>query len=167
MQTFMPCITFEKSAKVLDDQRLRKQLVECAQILSTLNRMRWDAQLASYVMVPPGEKLGWIHHPAVLMWKHNVGALVLYTGAISQECAVRGWRTIAANRVFHTFGTAASHSGASLPWWMGDERMHSSHRAVLLAKDPAHYCQFGWSEKPAERDENNRFPYFWPSKHNA
>lgn len=41
------------------------------------------------------------------------------------------------------------------PPWLGDDRVHSSHRANLLRKDFEHYSQFGWSEHPQEG-------YYWP-----
>lgn len=41
------------------------------------------------------------------------------------------------------------------PPWLGDERVHSSHRANLLRKKYAHYSQFGWKETPVKG-------YYWP-----
>lgn len=43
------------------------------------------------------------------------------------------------------------------PEWYGDDRLHSSHRAALLAKDLPFYSKFGWNEQPA-------LSYFWPKK---
>ena len=37
MQTFLPYSDFQKCAEVLDGKRLRKQIVECEQILNCLS----------------------------------------------------------------------------------------------------------------------------------
>jgi hypothetical protein len=49
-----------------------------------------------------------------------------------------------------------------LPPWFGNERLHSSHRAALLYKNPEWYGRFGWKEKPAVPDAKGRLPYYWP-----
>jgi hypothetical protein len=41
------------------------------------------------------------------------------------------------------------------PPWLGMPEFHASHRAALLAKKPAYYAQFGWTEEPS-------LEYFWP-----
>jgi len=42
-----------------------------------------------------------------------------------------------------------------LPAWLGDERVHASHRAALVGKDAAHYAsRFG--------NIDPDLPYFWP-----
>ena len=40
------------------------------------------------------------------------------------------------------------------PTWLGDNRVHSSHRANLLRKDPEHYNKYKWTEDPS-------IPYYW------
>ena len=62
MQTFLPYAGFADSAAVLDVPRLGKQRVETLQILRAL-------QFPDY---------GWRNHPAVLMWRGRVPALVSY-----------------------------------------------------------------------------------------
>jgi hypothetical protein len=42
-----------------------------------------------------------------------------------------------------------------MPSWLGDERVHSSHRSNLLRKRPEHYGLLGWTEGPD-------MPYHWP-----
>ena len=42
-----------------------------------------------------------------------------------------------------------------MPWWMGDPRLHDSHKSNLLRKYPEYYRQFGW-------DVPEDLPYFWP-----
>ena len=41
-----------------------------------------------------------------------------------------------------------------LPPWIGDERLHSSHRSNLLRKDEKFYSQFNWTEP-------HDMPYYW------
>jgi hypothetical protein len=48
------------------------------------------------------------------------------------------------------------------PPWLGNESLHSSHRAALLYKDYSWYSKFGWSEQPAVPDKKGRLPYYWP-----
>ena len=36
----------------------------------------------------------------------------------------------------------------AMPPWLGDDRFHSSHRAVLILKKPEHYKPLGWPEEP-------------------
>jgi hypothetical protein len=50
------------------------------------------------------------------------------------------------------------------PPWLGDLAFHSSHRSVLLAKMPLWYGQFGWTEKPAVKNDKGKWPYVWPVK---
>jgi len=50
-----------------------------------------------------------------------------------------------------------------MPVGFGDERLHSSHRAALLYKNPEWYGRFGWSEHPAVPDSKGRLPYYWPT----
>lgn len=53
-------------------------------------------------------------------------------------------------------------STAVKPKWFGREDFHSAHRAILLAKDPTYYVQFGWKEKPAVKNLRGQYPYVWP-----
>ena len=41
-----------------------------------------------------------------------------------------------------------------LPYWLGNEEFHSSHRANLLRKDSEYYSKHGWTEDPND-------PYVW------
>lgn len=137
MQTFLPYADFDECARVLDRQRLGKQRVEAYQILRTLT----------------GLSQGWRNHPAVRMWAGHARALVRYGLAVCREWRRRGYRDQMGERLAamlpHIAGT---HDD---PPWLGDERLHSSHRAALLAKAPEHYGQFGWAETPG-------IDYYWP-----
>jgi hypothetical protein len=132
MQTFLPYADFEKCATCLDSRRLGNQRLEALIILRTLRRQ-----------CPQG----WRHHPAVKMWREYEDALAHYLNCMIDEWVRRGYRnTIRRRRVRRPI---------AMPRWLGDERLHASHRSNLLRKDPVWYGGFGWKEPPG-------LPYFWP-----
>ena len=69
MQTFLPHINYLKVARVLDNKRLNKQILEGYQILNTLS----------------GRSTGWIHHPAVKMWRGAENELWMYVRSMITE----------------------------------------------------------------------------------
>lgn len=130
MQTFLPYADFRRSAACLDTRRLGKQRIEARQILRVLR----------------GLSKGWAHHPAVLMWRGHEAALGAYMNAVIDEWVLRGYRnSIPKARV----------SRYRPPSWLGDRKLHASHRSNLLRKDPEHYSRFGWREAPG-------LAYAWP-----
>ena len=133
MQTFLPLPDLRESVKVLDDRRLGKQRVEALQILNALE----------------GRSRGWVHHPAVRMWRTHESALRLYHDLCIAEWVFRGFR--------NTMPCLADSTSPILPDWFGLEAFHASHRSNLLRKDPGHYGWFGWTEPPT-------MPYFWPEE---
>jgi hypothetical protein len=136
IQTFLPCPTFYDSARVLDYRRLGKQRVEAWQILRTLR----------------GESSGWANHPAVRMWRGHEFDLCHYGIVMCTEWLQRGY----VDTMLPRFENTVDHlESTGPPPWMGDDAFHSSHRAALLFKHPAHYRLMGWSESPA-------LAYVWP-----
>lgn len=132
MQTFLPYPSFEESARCLDNKRLGKQRVESLTILKTLR----------------GEISGWKYHPAVKMWRGYEEALKEYGRIICIRWVVRGFN----DSLFSNFEWT---KGIIYPPWLGDERLHSSHRSNLLRKDFKWYSQFGWKEDAT-------LVYWWP-----
>lgn len=147
MQTFLPFADFEQSARVLDYRRLGKQRVEAYQLYRALT----------------GVTKGWVNHPAGKMWRGHEGALCAYGYIICTEWVRRGYKDTM--RPFfrdQVLGRAfSSVPGATLtldsPPWVGDPAFHAAHRSQLLAKDPAWYGQWGWTEEPGA------LPYIWPA----
>ena len=140
MQTFLPYKNFEKSAQVLDWRRLGKQRVEGMQIINAIEQKpRKDGKPYK----------GWVNHPCSVMWKPYVPALKHYTNIIITEWINRGYNN---NMEFYETDKIV------MPHWLGDERVHSSHRANLLRKDSEWYGQYGWDE--ASRDVETA-PYVW------
>jgi Pyrimidine dimer DNA glycosylase len=146
VQTFLPYEDFDRSSAVLDPARLGKQRVESLQILRALT-------LPEY---------GWANHPAVRMWQGRTEALVLYGLACVREWTGRGYADSTSSSIAEFAPDVASMTQSALdtrsllPSWLGDERLHASHRSALLRKDAEWYRRwFG----PAEPDD---LPYFWP-----
>jgi hypothetical protein len=131
VQTFMPYADLVQSARCLDDRRLGKQRSEAMQILNALRN--------------PANR--WRRHPAVRMWAGYEGALTVYMNACIDEWMRRGY--------VNNMERGAVVNGVVPPPWLGDERLHSSHRASLLRKDAKFYGRYGW-------DVDLCLPYFWP-----
>lgn len=148
MQTFLPDPDFEKSAAALDEKRLGKQRVEVIQIIRALTR--------------PG--YGWAHHPAVLMWRGYEEALGRYGLTCCRRWTGLGYGDTCADTIVNDLAAAGVSTvrtqeelaaAGALPPWLGDERLHASHRASLVRKDPQHYR----SQYP---DVDRDLPYHWP-----
>lgn len=145
MQTFLPYADFSASAAVLDNARLGKQRVEVLQILRAL-------ELPDY---------GWRNHPAVRMWRARTPALVVYGLACVQQWCGRGFDDSTADQIaefspqLRTVDQSELARQGLLPAWLGDERVHQSHRSRLVAKDPEFY-------EPIFPDAPAGLDYFWP-----
>jgi hypothetical protein len=148
VQTFLPLPDFAASAATLDDRRLGKQRVEALQVLRALTRVTY----------------GWKRYPAVRMWAGHAEGVAAYGLAVCDEWVARG----RADTCAATIGTDLAAAGLPspraqaelaaahrLPDWLGDERLHRSHRSALVRKDPAHYG-------PLFPDADPELPYFWP-----
>jgi len=124
MQTFLPYPEFDKSAAVLDRQRLVKQRVEAYQIIRAISFGG-----------------AWSNHPVVRMWSGFANALKIYSNAMVKEWVRRGYRN---NLEIHDLDGCEIIYPSSL----GIEELHTSHRAALLANDYRHYSKYGWLESP-------------------
>jgi hypothetical protein len=151
MQTFLPYSSFTKSASVLDNLRLGKQRVEVLQILHSLILNK-----------------GWIHHPAVRMWKGYEKSLSEYGIAICKEWISRGFKDNCLVQLqtinqllggYIIFDEVNKICRTEKPKWFGNEQFHSSHKSNLLRKFPEWYDKYGWTE-------SNDLPYYWPTKDN-
>lgn len=132
MQTFLPYSDFEKSVAVLDYRRLGKQRVETYQILN--------------VLLGRTESKGWRNHPITRMWAGHENALKLYQNITISEWVRRGYKNNMEMEVLD--------SGLLVfPDWLGDERVHRSHRSNLLRKDYEYYSQY--FDEPADLE------YYW------
>lgn len=150
MQTFLTDgRDFEATARSLDGARLRKQGVECYQILRTLL----------------GESKGWANHPATKMWWGFEPTLLKYTEAIYAEIKSRGWKF---DNITNVRALAIAHGvdvkNSLGPVWLDDDRITNTHRSSLYRKAPEHYSQ--WSGYALVTPANRccaRCNYYWPT----
>lgn len=149
MQTFAPTYDLEEIADHLDFRRLGKQRVECKQILTALENWHNDDLIKDN-----GRTRGWVYHPCTIMWKHPDEplryreALRLYYNHMVKEWIVRGYKnTMPLYKI--------DYDSVVFPPWWGDEEVHRSHRANLVAKDPEHYSPL-YGNLPFEE-------YIWPT----
>lgn len=148
MQTFLPYKGFLRSAGCLDRQRLGKQRVEALQIAQCLLGL---------------SEGGWSSHPAVKMWRGHERCLLQYGIAMCSEWIARGYKDTCMGKFVEMRELTTAESFAA-PAWLGNDKFHSAHRAVLLGKDPEWYGRFGWPEAPAAADEKGSYKdtYIWP-----
>lgn len=139
MQTFLPYESYQKSAKILDRQRLGKQRVETLQILNALSNPDY----------------GWQNHPAVNMWRGYEFELVVYGIAICKEWISRGYKDTCLQKI-SCFADTIQNISIEVPEWIGNEDLHKSHRSNLLRKNPEHYG------KLFEQGLVDDLEYFWP-----
>jgi len=132
MQTFLPYKCFKLSAQTLDYKRLGKQRVEAHQILN--------------ILLERTNTKGWRNHPITKMWVGYENALKLYFNICVDEWIKRGYNN---NMLLEEITGDVVY-----PHWLGNDLIHSSHRANLLRKDKEFYSQYMWIE-----DSSN--PYCW------
>lgn len=137
MQTFLPYPEFEKSAKVLDRQRLGKQRVETYQLIRALE----------------GRTKGWRNHPAAKMWEGHIRYLAVYGAAMCDEWTSRGYK----DSLRSFFVSTINRYAGTPPSWLGNEDFHKSHQSNLVRKMPDHYRKYF-------PDVPNDLPYIWPTK---
>lgn len=136
MQTFLPVQNFRECAEILDDRRLNKQIIEALTIYKTITENR----------------KAWSNHPIVKMWRDYPEALILYYN----ECLFE-WKNVRGrNHKYEEINI--DRSKTIFPLWLGDERLHSSHRANLLRKDFIFYSRYGWKENSMDYE---KIPYCW------
>lgn len=145
MQTFLPYRSFNKSAAILDYRRLGRQRVEVLQILRALHYSDY----------------GWQHHPAVIMWRGRVDALVCYGMVVVAAWRRRGYADSTGALIAEFASSAGLRSQATLaeagelPPWLGWRPFHRSHQSALVRKDPTWYRRYF----PRVPDD---LPYVWP-----
>lgn len=144
MQTFLPYESFTESAKSLDYRRLGKQRVEAWQILRNLVGLT-------------GNKGGWSNHPAVLMWRGSEEQLTDYALTFCAEWIRQGYNDTLTAKINDLRNDYYSSSkwGLAVPEWLGDDRLHTSHKSNLIRKLPDYYG-------PMWPDISSELPYYWP-----
>jgi len=138
MQTFLPYADYHKSAMCLDPSRLGNQAYREGKTIL---------------------RGGWRNHPVSKMWRGYEYSLCNYISACFMELSNRGRHY--QKHIDEVIEIKSGLSNTGKPWWLGDERLHSSHRGTLLWKKPEWYSKFGWLENPLPPDENGKFQYWW------
>lgn len=141
MQTFLPFADFVASARSLDRLRLGKQRVETLQILKALDKRNNQGI----------EKVAWINHPATRMWDGYECYLAEYGDAVCSEWIDRGYNDSCREKIADLKNRFCS---SAEPWWLGDPKVHNSHKAMLFKKDPEFYVSFA--------DQSSIDNYWWP-----
>lgn len=145
MQTFIVHRDLEKSAELLDRQRLGKQRLECVQIAKACL----------------GISKGWKNHPNVLRWKGYEPFIVSeYLHSILYEWERRGYKNDKMRIEFFNLLQAVESQPIIKPFWIND-KLIIQHRDLLLSKDFKFYkigCQktqrssvFGMNDYPCSR----------------
>ena len=135
MQTFLPYADFKKTFKCLDYRRLGKQRLEARYI--------WN------IITNNTDKKGYRNHPAIKQWHKYENLLALYHNLCIEEWIIRGYK--------NNMELLPTNNSLDIPWWLGLDEFHSSHRQTLLFKNQEWYSQFKWKE-------DSKYEYFWPSK---
>lgn len=150
MQVFMPWPSYEASARMTDNARLQKGLVEAYQI----------------VRAGCGTSTGWSSHPAVKMWQFHVPALVKYVEVMSTAWYQRGYtrsdmlsKCQAELGVLRVWGGDAGQS-AEPPWAVGNREFHLSHQFNLMRKRPDIYRAVFQCDDLRQTTPDE--PYLWP-----
>jgi hypothetical protein len=134
--TFFVSENPEVTARYLDDRRLGKQRVEAKQIISALI----------------GESTAYSNHPATHMWSGYVEALAHYYNTMVIEWVRRGKQ--------NTMPLYDLQRVPEYPSWCTNEKVHFSHQARLIEKNPEFYTKLF---SPPET--YLRLGYIWPSKY--
>jgi hypothetical protein len=147
VQTFLPYADFSASARSLDSKRLLKQRVECLQIMKALTGQYKPS-------------VGWVWHPATLMWRGAERWLLDYQRAVCAEAVRRGTEDtcLAKTREIHArYVTKTGDEGLAIPLWAGVPGFHEAMRGNLLRKDPDHYG-------PLFPNADAEAEYVWPAR---
>jgi len=119
MQTFLPFDNFSESAKVLDNSRIWKQVLEARQIVAAIELWKM------------GRTSGWANHPITKMWRPYLDNLKVYHNIFLEEALNRGFD--AEDRFF------PSPQVSYLPVWFRFPLFHQSHMGNLIRKLPGYY----------------------------
>lgn len=153
MQVFLPEPDFNECARVLDQKRLVKQLLEGRQIMT--------------ILVGENKSNAWVNHPAVKMFSGAHSLLFLYLSSIRYEMQTRGykWKN---NWTEIERMMRENMQPLTYPAWMkSDQHINNvitTHRGRLYEKSPELYPQYR-VEYEMYKDYVccDRCTYWWPS----
>ena len=141
MQTFLPTPSFRRSLEVLDPSRLRKQILEAAQLL--------NGQFP--------------RHPIAHAWRPYPQALSLYLLQAIVTAEERGIRHAYSSNFDLRALPPSPSTPRVYPWWLGHPLFHRSHRAALCHKRPDYYRpRLGVPSPQLDPDSVEQINYVWP-----
>lgn len=140
MQTFLPYESFKESAKCLDNKRLGKQRSECKIIVKSI--------LGFY------SSGAWSNHPATLLWKDHLKALLWYSIIITREWRKRGFQDSTQQFFMDIYNESFLNKAVIYPKLIGNKEFHDSHKSNLLRKDSQFYGKYNWNVA-------DDLPYVW------
>jgi hypothetical protein len=149
MQVLLPYPNLRLSSHVLHRDDLSRQQSHALEILMRL--------------AGRGRSSGRRFFAPVMLWEGHEPALLRYAEGVWRERCSRGIEVTdpspASPAAEDAYGLPAGWRSdpARVPDWVGLEKLHASHRALLLARRPAWYAQFAWIE-PAVRSA------WWPAQ---
>ncbi len=144
MMTFLVHPDFAINATFLSLKHLGKQRLECIQIYNAICKIKDGVDKSS------GRLPGWINHPIVRAWVEYTDALKYYTNCIINEFIARG-----CNNNIPLYSLPATFD---IPWWATWDRLHQSHQAMLVRKDP-----WSYADKFNVDPEYTNYGYIWPA----
>jgi len=189
MQTFAPYPDAERSAAVLDKQRVFKQTVETYQILLWLHGAQmwlWaeGTDEERRILVPRDPTGPRYNHPAIRLWAGNERALGEYQRVFCAETDRRGINSTVWSKSAQVLKELdLGPETADLPAWWGDTRVpddddpdspagfHFRHRSNLVLKNPQFYGPLFPDALPLRHevasvddlyDGANYYGYEWP-----
>lgn len=134
MQVFVPYANPNKTAKVLDNRRLNKQIIECIQILSANTGIDVDWKIPKYVY----------NHPNTLLWKDGSRYLIKYCHTLIFEYSIRTRKKHKCLDIIYKFIQLTAH----LDYSKYDNLKHLTpefckmHQQKLLEKDYEYYSKY-------------------------
>lgn len=153
MQTFLPYSDFGKSARVLDNKRLNKQIIECFQILKAITNPTY----------------GWQNHPIVNMWRGYPLTLSEYMLVLDDEYYLRTNKQHRSALEFYIISAEHAKIEENNPPWIGYKPFHYSHKMNLIRKDSIYLAKFlpelepepGVYSEQELIDKSQTTPYLW------
>lgn len=134
MQVFCPYANPNKTAKVLDNKRLNKQILECIQILSANTGINVGWKIPKYVY----------NHPTTLLWKDGSRYLILYCHTLIFKYSKRTHKRHKCLDIIYRFIQLFAH----LDYRKFDNLQHLTpefchkYQQLLLSKNFQHYSKY-------------------------
>lgn len=134
IRTWVPESTFVASASILHDEEVFRVRQHALFILGVL----------------AGHNQHMKHSPVVTMWRGSELILVSYGVTMCREWRTRGNSDKLESQIYAYADEALSANiftpdvNGNMPWWLGNEGFHMSHRSNLMSLRPDFYSKL-WS----------------------